>query len=99
MTRLFAFDAHPTSHSYRMIVYKYCDHWGVDVLRRFQLKVTPPNQFNDPFEFSPKAVGKQSLKAAKEQVIDRDTMMLMFTQLGIPQSDFAVYENILKANL
>lgn len=82
-----------------MIIYKYCDHWGVDILRQLQLKVTPPNEFNDPFEFSPKAVGGLSVKAAKAQVSDRDTMMLMFTQLGIPQTAFPIYESILKANL
>ncbi len=82
-----------------MIIYKYCDHWGVDILRRLQLKVTPPNQFNDPFEFSPKAVGQVSVEAVKEQVTDRDTMMLVFTQMGIPQIKFPVYEDILKANL
>jgi hypothetical protein len=37
-------------------VYKYCDHYGVDILRNLELKITPPNQFNDPFEFTPHCV-------------------------------------------
>ncbi len=82
-----------------MILYKYCDHWGVDILRRLQLKVTPPNQFNDPFEFSPKAVGKLPLRAAKEQVTNRGTMTQVFAQLGIRRTEFATYEAVLRANL
>jgi hypothetical protein len=36
------------------IVYKYCkQQHGVDILKNLELKITPPNQFNDPFEFSP----------------------------------------------
>lgn len=36
------------------IVYKFCGKYGLEVLRNLELKVTPPNQFNDPFEFTPK---------------------------------------------
>ncbi len=34
-------------------VYKYCDNRGVDILQNLELKITPANQFNDPFEFTP----------------------------------------------
>lgn len=34
-------------------VYKYCGAHGLKILRDLELKVTPPNQFNDPFEFTP----------------------------------------------
>ena len=37
-------------------VYKYCGAFGTDVLRNLELKVTPPNQFNDPFEFTPRVI-------------------------------------------
>lgn len=37
-------------------VYKYCDERGVAILRQLELKVTPPDQFNDPFEFVPRVV-------------------------------------------
>ena len=40
-----------------MTIYKYFDHRGVDVLRFLQFKVTPPDQFNDLFEFTPVAKG------------------------------------------
>lgn len=36
-----------------MEIYKYCAESGLLVLKNHQIKVTPPNQFNDPFEFSP----------------------------------------------
>jgi hypothetical protein len=36
-----------------MRLFKYTNHFGVNVLRDMQLKVTPPNELNDPFEFSP----------------------------------------------
>jgi hypothetical protein len=35
-------------------VYKYCGANGLNILRDLELKATPPNQFNDPFEFTPK---------------------------------------------
>jgi len=36
-----------------MRLFKYTNHFGVNILRDLQLKVTPPNELNDPFEFSP----------------------------------------------
>lgn len=36
------------------ILYKYCDTRGIDILQSLHLKVTPPIEFNDPFEFMPK---------------------------------------------
>jgi hypothetical protein len=32
-------------------LYRYCDMKGIDVFSSLRLKVTPPDQFNDPFEF------------------------------------------------
>jgi hypothetical protein len=36
--------------------YKYCNDHGLDILTSLHLKITPPNQFNDPFEFTPYVV-------------------------------------------
>ena len=36
------------------LLFKYCDARGVDILQNLRLKVTPPIEFNDPFEFMPK---------------------------------------------
>ena len=34
-------------------LFKYCSESGLLVLKNLEIKVTPPNEFNDPFEFSP----------------------------------------------
>jgi hypothetical protein len=38
-----------------MILYKYCDENGLKILENLEIKITPPIDFNDPFEFSPTA--------------------------------------------
>jgi hypothetical protein len=38
-----------------VVLYKYTDRWGLKVLENLRLKVTPPNQFNDPFELTPRS--------------------------------------------
>lgn len=37
------------------VLYKYFDRYGADVIERLELKVTPPNEFNDLFEVTPRA--------------------------------------------
>lgn len=37
------------------LFYKYVDEHGIDILDSLRLKVTPPNQFNDPFEITPES--------------------------------------------
>ena len=40
-----------------MTLYKYSKaKWGIAILRELRLKVSPPNEFNDPFEFTPTAI-------------------------------------------
>jgi hypothetical protein len=34
-------------------LYKYLDRYGLDAIANVELKVTPPDEFNDPFEFCP----------------------------------------------
>jgi hypothetical protein len=41
-----------------MRLFKYTSHFGLAILHDLQLKVTPPNELNDPFEFSPYPTGK-----------------------------------------
>jgi hypothetical protein len=36
-----------------MIVYKYAGDSGLKIIEGLRLKVTPPNEFNDPFEITP----------------------------------------------
>jgi hypothetical protein len=43
-----------TFQLHKDFLFKYCDSRGIDILQSLRLRVTPPNQFNDPFEFMPK---------------------------------------------
>ena len=47
-------------------IYKYTDHHVVDIVSDLQLKVTPPNEFNDPFEFLPHIMAAMTLRKAKK---------------------------------
>jgi hypothetical protein len=38
-----------------MILYKYCNQEGIRILDNLEIKVSPPNTFNDPFECFPTA--------------------------------------------
>ena len=53
-----------------MTVYKYCDRRGVDILNMLRLKVTRPEEFNDPFEFTAAIVGELSEAQAEELFAD-----------------------------
>lgn len=46
-------------------VYKYCGKHGLTILRNLELLVRPPNQFNDPFEFTPKVIYSDRILYAK----------------------------------
>jgi hypothetical protein len=48
------------------ILYKYSNPLGVDILRNLRLKVTPPNEFNDPFELAP----RMEPELSREQALD-----------------------------
>src|SRR5713226_6189486 len=37
-----------------MLLYKYAGHSGIKIVEDMRLKVTPPNQLNDPFEVTPR---------------------------------------------
>jgi hypothetical protein len=62
------------------LLYKYCDHRGIDVLDRLRLKVTPPNRFNDPFEFTPQMRELVS-EAALRYVLNEDAMREIYPKL------------------
>lgn len=38
-----------------MILYKYCDERGIDLLKNARIKISDPSNINDPFEFLPQA--------------------------------------------
>jgi Protein of unknown function (DUF2971) len=46
-------------------VYKYCGKKGLNILKNLEIKITPPNEFNDPFEFTPRMLSTNPARGAK----------------------------------
>jgi hypothetical protein len=44
----------PSTSDHPKLLYKYLDRYGLDTIANLELKITPPNEFNDPFEFTPR---------------------------------------------
>jgi Protein of unknown function (DUF2971) len=72
-----------------MIAYKYCDERGVDVLKNLRIKITRPEEFNDPFEFSPRIVGELSEAQAEEMFADEEFVRQQFKILEDRGGNFA----------
>jgi len=55
----------PSTSDRPKLLYKYLDRYGLDAIANLELKVTPPNEFSDPFEFTPlfRAEGEKSYQA------------------------------------
>jgi hypothetical protein len=49
-------------------VYKYCDRHGLEILRSLEIKITPPDLFNDPFEFTPHVICSSPSQVASEDL-------------------------------
>jgi hypothetical protein len=54
------------------LIYKYFGKHGVDVIERLELKVTPPNQFNDVFEVTPRPSTEPLSREAFDELIDSE---------------------------
>lgn len=52
-------------------LFKYLNEAGIDLLENCRIKVTPPNQFNDPFEFQPVFCGRLPRRHVKQTVNDK----------------------------
>jgi hypothetical protein len=57
-------------------VYKYCDNRGVDILKKLELKITLPNQFNDPFEFTPHVICSDVEREARNLIQPQDASLI-----------------------
>jgi hypothetical protein len=64
-------------------VYKYCDQRGIEILRNLELKITPPNQFNDPFEFTPHIVCSNLNRSVKKFIKDKGAMREVYEEAKI----------------
>lgn len=60
------------------VLYKYCDHYAHNVVRDLELKITPPNEFNDPFEFTPQMINTNSTRRFKQVLKDKREMRAMY---------------------
>ena len=54
----------------KTMIYKYIDKWGINVLTEKRIKITHPNDFNDPFEFLPQMVEKITMDQVDEKLGD-----------------------------
>src|SRR4051794_13568633 len=83
-------------------LFKYCDERGLDILQNVRLKVSRPNAFNDPFEFSPRIVGAPKMSKARKQVKDKRMMEGLYKEAkakGIFLGGFRDFRAEYKRNL
>jgi hypothetical protein len=71
-------------------LFKYCDARGIDILQSLRLKVTPPNEFNDPFEFLPKVDFSIDADDVTKWMTDREMLHKLWRDGGrtMPFADF-----------
>jgi len=82
-------------------VYKYCDPRGTDILLKLRLKITPPNRFNDPFEFAPRIQPTVARKEARRLVKDRQSERAMFEKMkatGQFTGNFKTFKKLTRLN-
>jgi len=60
--------------------YKYCGPEGVKILEGLDIKVTPPNEFNDPFEFTPRVISSKPLRKAFQELKNKQYIVNLFLQ-------------------
>jgi hypothetical protein len=62
-------------------VYKYCNSLGTDILLKLRLKITPPNRFNDPFEFAPRMEPSVARKEALRLIKNKQSQRKIFEKM------------------
>jgi hypothetical protein len=75
-----------TFHLDQNSLFKYCDRRGIDILWSLRLKVSPPNQFNDPFEFLPKVNFCIDETDVKKWLTDQKLLRSTWEQSGLQVS-------------
>ena len=63
------------------IFYKYCDSRGVAILQKLELRISPPNRFNDPFEFSPRITCSDQVQYARRLLRDKNNIRALYSML------------------
>ncbi len=62
------------------VIYKYCGKHGLTILQNLELLVRPPNQFNDPFKFTPKVIYSNRVLYA-QRALEREDVREWLYQL------------------
>jgi hypothetical protein len=81
-----------------MIIYQYCDEGALCILRDLEIRLKPPNEFNDPFEISPRAMDVSSVTPEHVAELIRDypeewyVRQGQFLGLGDKQACFRAFE-------
>jgi Protein of unknown function (DUF2971) len=69
------------------VLYKYCDARGIDILLHRRLKVTPFNEFNDPFELAPRMRPDFPERDARLMLADTEFQLKLY-QISVLKGDF-----------
>ena len=82
------------------ILYKYCDLRGIDILQSCRIKVTPFDEFNDPFEIAPRIRPDFPFEDAKAAVTDPEMMRRLFetTKLVPPYDNFETFSALVASH-
>lgn len=84
-----------------MIAYKYCGVHGVAILKNLELKITPPNQFNDPFEFTPRMLCSNPLRRTRDILKNKTYVEKMYRDgvlAGKIQGSYGEFRKHIKLN-
>jgi hypothetical protein len=74
-------------------LFKYCDQRGIDILQSLRLKVTPPIEFNDPFEFMPKVDLAITAENVSRGLRSKRMLRQIWKEMKIPM-DFEAFQNL-----
>lgn len=74
-------------------LFKYCDARGLDILQSLRLKVTPPKEFNDPFEFMPKVEFRISPAAIRKGMVSDKLLRDVWRQF-CPEMEFETFRSL-----
>ena len=76
-------------------LYKYVTSGGIDILINHRIKATPPNRFNDVFEFQPLFKGKPSHRMVKIHLRDKKAMREQYDNdkaIGLTNESYKSYK-------
>ena len=80
-------------------LYKYCDLRGIDILQSRRLKVSPFDEFNDPFEIAPRMRPDFPFEDARAAVTDSKMVRKLYetAKLIPPYHDFEEFSALIES--